>query len=128
MTSSLEARFACPGDSATFSCAVEEASSLRWIAVPFINVSNSVTFTPRDSVGDGAIRTPFTAFLTSVSALNPLSANLTSDLYINDVSRLGSDTTVTIQCIDPTNTAAANLSVESKLNNNSVSVPWEWEP
>lgn len=109
-------QFACPGDSSTCSCTGEEVGRLRWVAAPFVPMANPITFAASDPVQDSEIRGPFTAVLTSVSQVNPLVANLTSTLYVANVSQLGNDT-IAIQCIDPGNAATANLSVEGKFNN-----------
>jgi len=123
LTSTLEvgSRFACPDDTrVTFTCTVEEASSLRWVADPFISASNPITFLANNPPGTGIVRDSFSAQLTVVSQVNLLLANLTSTLSISDVSILNG-ATVEIQCIEPPEApVTSNLSVEGEMNNARV--------
>lgn len=119
LTSNLEMngyRFACSGENVTFICKVEEARNLRWVAVPFINVSDSINFLARNDAGTSVIRGSFSALLTEVSRRNNLFANLTSTLSIEDVSNILRSSTIGIQCSDQENTETSNLTVEGKMS------------
>lgn len=119
MTSTLDgdSRFACSND--TFTCTVEAASRLQWVATPHISASNPITFTPSSQTGTSRIRDPFCATLTEVSQVNLLSANFTSVLSIENVANLRGNTVV-IQCIGLGDPAQSNLTVEGETSNGLV--------
>ena len=101
LTSSVEEagrQVACPGEVVTFTCMVTDGSSLRWIAEPFINGRNPITFlvssAPGDMVVDGSGL--FRAGLTSVVP-NGLFGHFTSELTVTASETLGG---TVIQCLD----------------------------
>lgn len=110
-------RFACPDTMVTFTCTVEEARRLEWVADPFISESNPVTFLTSNVPGTLRVEDPFTANLTEVSPVNLLRANLTSDLSIENVNASVFGNTVVIQCTDQETTATSNLTVAGELSN-----------
>ena len=100
LTSSVEEagrQVACPGEVVTFTCMVTDGSSLRWIAEPFINGSNPITFAVSSAPGDMGVDGSelFRATLTSVSQ-SGIFGDLTSDLTVTASETLGG---TVVQCL-----------------------------
>ena len=102
LTSSVELngrQAACPREVVTFTCTVTDSASLRWIAEPFINRSNPITFVVSSAPGDMAVDNSgqFRAVLTSLSvAQSGLFGDLASELTVTATETLGG---TVVQCL-----------------------------
>ena len=104
-------RWACPGETVTYTCTVNQGTFLDWIVEPFINDSDPVRFsttattgTSFDCSGVVAIQCAefdFVATLTNITNSIAILENFTSTLTFTATSRLNG---TVVQCrgtVDP---------------------------
>ena len=104
-------RWACPGETVTYTCTVTQGTFLDWIVEPFINDSDPVRFTTAattgtsyDCSGVAAVQCAefnFVATLTSITNSMAILENFTSTLAFTATSRLNG---TVVQCrgtVDP---------------------------
>ena len=118
LTSSVEQarrQAACPGEEVTFTCTVTEAGGLQWIAEPYINQSDSVSFSGASATA-GDTRDPTPHIHIVLDDVNPGSdprlSEFVSTLTVRNSTALSG---TVIQCFNGAFTRNSSLIVGSKF-------------
>ena len=116
LTSSVEQsgrQAACPGEEVTFNC-VTGTAVLSWVAEPYINRSDPVTFSGQNATA-GVTRDPTAQIhivLSEVNGSDPRLRDFVSTLTVRNSTALSG---TVIQCSDGRNTANNSLIIGSKF-------------